>query len=398
MPKIKSFFKPHVFLLISAITFVSAFCLSTAINLNNLPNTIKLFVGDEFNLNLPAGLNASINNTAEVSATDTEPLHFNSSADSGFVASSSEVTVSVLGFPFRTLTLEMLHDREVIPWGQTAGIRFQTAGVLVLGTGIVTQHDGSNARPSDGILKPGDVLLEVDGKPLSSKEHLINLVEAVKPGEKLSITLRRENEVLNKAVRPAVSRDDGNNKIGVWVRDGTQGIGTITYFDPETLAFGALGHGITDVDTRKLMPVREGILMEANIMGVRKGKKGNAGELIGDLNPSRVIGEISHNNRLGVFGTVTPSTALPTERMSIALQNDVREGPAIIRAGVNGNEVRDFDIFIERVNRNSSDASKGMVIRITDHDLIAATNGIVQGMSGSPIIQNNRLVGAITHV
>jgi len=354
-------------------------------------------VGDEVQLNLPAGMRADFNNAAEVSATDTEPLNLNG-ADSSFIASSTNVNVSILGFPFRTMTLEMLHDREVIPWGQTVGIRFQTAGVLVLGTGTVPQTDGTNARPSDGILKPGDILLEVDGKPLDNKEHLIELIEAAPPGAKLSLTFRREEEIMHKAISPAISRENGRNKLGVWVRDGTQGIGTITYFDPETLIFGALGHGITDVDTRQLMPVKQGVLMEANILGARKGRKGSAGELIGDLNPSTVIGYVSHNNRLGVFGTVTQNDTLPTERMGIALQGDVREGPAIIRTSVNGNNVRDFDIFIERVNRNSADESKGMVIRITDHDLIAATNGIVQGMSGSPIIQNNRLVGAITHV
>jgi stage IV sporulation protein B len=156
-----------------------------------------------------------------------------------------------------------------------------------------------------------------------------------------------------------------------------------------------------DVDTKKLMSVKSGVLTESSIHTVRKGKKGNPGELIGEIRHNRIIGEIKTNSRLGLFGKIN-SDALPngapSDRMLIATQQTVREGPAKIRSNVSGQEVREYDIFIEAVNRNSADESKGMVIRITDGELISATNGIVQGMSGSPIIQDGRLIGAVTHV
>jgi len=386
---INKIFKPKLFFAISAIIFVCAFMVSTAINISRIPQQINVMEGEQFMLPLATGLRAEKEPIATVSAIGSEPLNEPDGWD---------VTVSLLGVPLRTLTVDVIRDMEVVPWGASAGVRFQTKGVLVLATGAVTQTNGTTSRPSDGILKMGDILLEVNGTPLENKGQLIEAVEGAKPGEKVNFKVQRENETLFKAIKPVVSRDDGKNKIGVWVRDGTQGIGTITYFNPETMAFGALGHGIADVDTRQLMPVRSGVLMETSITNVRKAAQGRPGELIGTSNPSNIIGEITQNSRVGLFGTITSTTGLPSETMGIALQNSVREGPAVIRAGVNGNEVRDFDIFIERVNRNSSDESKGMVIRITDRDLIAATNGIVQGMSGSPIIQDGRLIGAVTHV
>jgi len=387
----KVIFKPRIFFLISLAVFTCAFIVNSAINISSLPDRINVLEGEQFNLELAVGLRAEKEPVAEVAAVNSTPL---SDVNEGW-----DVTVSLFGVPVRTLTVDVIRDMEVVPWGTAAGVRFQTDGVLVLGTGSVTSKDGTVERPSDGILKPGDILLEVNGISLENKEQLIETVEGAKPGEKINLKVKRENETFFKAIKPAVSRDDGKNKLGAWVRDGTQGIGTVTYFDPETKVFGALGHGITDVDTRRLMPVRTGVLMETSITNVRKAVKGSPGELIGETNASNIIGEITHNSRAGLFGNITSAAAtLPTERMGIALQNSVREGPATIRAGVNGNEVRDFDIFIERVNRNSADESKGMVIRITDRDLIAATNGIVQGMSGSPIIQDGRLIGAVTHV
>jgi len=382
--------KPKLFFVISLTIFALAFLLNAAINIYSLPDRINVLEGEQFYLDLSTGLRFDKEPAAEVAAVNTTPLD---DSNEGW-----DVTVSLFGLPLRTLSVDVIRDMEVVPWGAAAGVRFQTDGVLVLGTGSVMNKNNIAERPSDGILKVGDVLLEANGVPLENKEQLIKAINATKEGEKINFKVRRETETFYQAIKPIISRDNGLPKIGVWVRDGTQGIGTITYFDPETKTFGALGHGITDVDTRKLMPVRTGVLMETNITDVRKAVNGAPGELIGEHNHNNIIGEITHNSRVGLFGNLTNTAVLPSETMGIALQGSVREGPAIIRAGVNGNEVRDFDIFIERVNRNSTDESKGMVIRITDRELIAATNGIVQGMSGSPIIQDGRLIGAVTHV
>jgi len=184
------------------------------------------------------------------------------------------------------------------------------------------------------------------------------------------------------------------------VRDSTQVIGTITYLDPNTGKFAALGHGILDVDTRKLMTVRYGDVMKTEIKSVKKGKKGLPGELIGDIKTDEVIGQVRLNNEYGLYGKLDNPNSWSSlgSPVKIGLQNEVEEGPAVIISNVDGITAKEYDIYIESINKNSQDDSKGMVIRITDEELLEKTNGIVQGMSGSPIIQNNKLVGAVTHV
>ena len=311
-------------------------------------------------------------------------------------AAADEVALSWFGLPLKTLRLDVLPQTELIPLGLAVGVTFRTDGVMVLATGSVTGANGKLHRPAEGLLKPGDLIRAVNGEKLDSKDELIALVENAAPGTAVTLQINRDGADMTVSVTPAVNAD-GTPKLGVWVRDGTQGVGTLTYYNPETRAFGALGHGILDVDTKKLMTVREGELLEAKIVSVKKGQKGGPGELIGELSRNAVLGQITANTPLGIYGHMTGAEP-PGERVPIALQNEVHEGPAILRATVGGKETKDYDVYIESVNRYSADEAKGMVIRITDRDLIAKTNGIVQGMSGSPILQDGKLVGAVTHV
>jgi len=312
------------------------------------------------------------------------------------VAGGDDVALSWFGLPVKTIKLDVLPQTDLVPLGMAVGVTFRTNGVMVLATASVTDKNGKLQRPSEGILKAGDLILSINGKKLNSKDELIALVTASPPGVALSMQLNRDNIVMDVSVTPAVNADDVP-KLGIWVRDGTQGVGTLTYYNPDTKTFGALGHGIIDVDTKKLLIVREGELLEAKIVSVKKGQKGNPGELIGAITPNTIIGHITANTPLGLYGYIT-GTNLPTERTPIALQGEIHEGPAILRTTVGGTETKDYDVYIESVNRYSADEAKGMVIRITDRDLIAKTNGIVQGMSGSPIIQDGKLIGAVTHV
>ena len=289
-------------------------------------------------------------------------------------------------------------DIKVVPLGMTIGVRINTEGVMVLGTGSFLGEDGQTHRPSDGLLRGGDLILKANDEPIETKEALSQLV-AKSEGD-VTLLLRRDGSEFEVTLTPALAAKDGMRRIGTWVRDSTKGIGTLTYYIPETGAFGALGHGIMDVDTKKLVSVRNGAIMPSVVSSIVKGIRGKPGELEGTVDNSKNLGSVLINSPCGIYGRLDPAfmATLPTEAMQIATRSQIREGPATILTSVVDNKVREYGITIESVNRSASDDTKGMIIRITDPELLSATNGIVQGMSGSPIIQNGRLVGAITHV
>jgi stage IV sporulation protein B len=243
------------------------------------------------------------------------------------------------------------------------------------------------------------MLIKIDNTEIKNHKQFTAYLESLTPGSTVNLTIKRGGQNLIIPVACAVSADDGKNKLGLWIRDSTKGIGTITYYNPANSRFAALGHGVVDVDTKQLIPVKDGRLYQTEVVAVKKGKNGNPGELVGEVDRYSAIGVITENTAVGLYGTVNiGNKQLPAAPMRIALQGDVHEGPAVILSNVNGHEIKQYDIYIERVNRYAADESKGMVIRITDQELITRTNGIVQGMSGCPIIQNGRLIGAVTHV
>jgi len=401
MRKSKIFFYTSLILLLGTVSwfFVS--------NIFYFPDTVHLLAGQEnrldFGLPYSAVIKSDPESVAVISVND-KPVEDNIeiALNSGVSVSSRDETsmnmvVSVFGIPVKNVGVDVIPDTEVVPCGITVGVRINTNGIMVLGTGVVNGRDGKARKPSEGILKSGDIIISLDGIELESKEQLIRLV-AESERETVNLRIKRNEQILNAEIKPALA-DDGVRRIGVWVRDSTKGIGTVTYYNPQNKKFGALGHGILDVDTKKLMTVKTGEIMKTEIVSVKKGKKGGPGELIGNIHSSKVLGTIKSNTDLGLYGTINDSAeGLPSERIHIALQGDVHEGPAVILSNVYGDEAKRYDVYIESVNRYSSDDSKGMVVRVTDPGLITKTNGIVQGMSGSPIIQDGRLIGAITHV
>ena len=284
---------------------------------------------------------------------------------------------------------------SLVPVGITAGVRFYTDGIMVLATDKVTAFDGSICDPSGGKLVSGDVLMKADGADLFNLSQLTQAINSSR--DKIVLEVLRDGSFSTVEITPAKS-EDGSRKIGCWVRDSTQGIGTITYYNQTDSGFGALGHGIMDVDTQKLMTVRHGQVMESHILDVRKGKKGAPGELIGEIRPECVIGMIKKNTPLGIFGEINQNyPGLPREVFAVARHDQIYQGPAKIFSNIEGGEIKAYDVYIESVNQDAN-ADKGLVVRITDRELVARSGGIVQGMSGSPIVQNGRIVGAITHV
>jgi len=284
----------------------------------------------------------------------------------------------------------------LVPVGITVGVRFYTQGIMVLATGEVEDKSGIGYNPSEGKIFAGDIITKANGKEVKDIEELIKVIDASYGAVNLSIL--RDAKPMQITIYPEISSEDGQRRIGCWVRDSTQGIGTITYYDPSTGLYGALGHGIVDIDTKKLMAVKEGNIFESNIVDIKKGQKGAPGELIGEIMTDNIIGSITKNTKLGIFGNInTNYEKLPKNAMWVANRKDIYEGPAKIRSNIEGGEIKEYDIFIESINPDITQ-DKGLVVRITDQGLITRTNGIVQGMSGSPILQGGKIVGAITHV
>lgn len=366
-----------------------------------LPESIAIKQGQDSTLDfmLPLTANFSGDNVQVLKAnnlpvSDNIHIDLSNTVLNGSGCGSLKMNLSLLGIPIKDVDLNVLPTDEYIPSGETVGIVIDSDGVLVLGTGGVRSKNGDYLEPCKGILRSGDLIQSVNGRKVLTKEDLISAIKLDKEHTMIKIDrLRDEVEIT-----PVLS-DDDIPMIGLWVRDSTQGIGTVTYYRKSDSSFGALGHPVTDVDTGQLMKIRGGNIYAANITGVVKGEKGRAGELSG-ASGTRVIGMAKKNCSAGIYGTLNQNgTALMDHApMPIALKDHVKKGPASILADVDGKGVKEYKIEIENINSLSKNTAKGMVIKITDSELINKTGGIVQGMSGSPILQNGCLVGAVTHV
>ncbi len=284
----------------------------------------------------------------------------------------------------------------LVPVGRTVGIKLFSHGVLVVGFSKVEGAGGTVSPAEDCGLKVGDIITEIGDEYVNSIEEVTDALQAV-GDEAVTICALRDGKRLSLTADAVPCLSDGTYRLGVWVRDSMAGIGTVTYYEPETGAFAALGHGITDVDTDTLMPLRSGSIMPSTITGVVKGSQGAPGQLHGSFDLEQTLGSLYANTDCGVFGTLEgenfSGTALP-----VAARSEVSTGKATILSNINGDEVREYDVEIVRLYPESLSATRNLMLRVVDPALLEETGGIVQGMSGSPILQNGMLVGAVTHV
>lgn len=312
---------------------------------------------------------------------------------------SYRIGMKFLGiFPMKEIQVDVVEDMYAVPCGMPVGIYLRSDGVMVIGTGQITNEAGNVVEPAYGVLKSGDYIEEVNGEALEDKDELIEAVNA-SDGKTVRLSVRRGGELVDVDVRPVLA-EDGSYKLGAWVRDDTQGIGTMTYVDANG-SFGALGHGISDSDTGELVETGQGSLYTTQIMGIEKGSVGSPGLLSGVIyyGPQSKMGDIEKNTSEGIFGTVNEAfmEKIQGDPVEVARRQDVKQGTAYIRSSISG-ETRDYAIEIQKVDFNASHKNKSMVIKVTDPALLELTGGIVQGMSGSPILQDGKLVGAVTHV
>lgn len=298
----------------------------------------------------------------------------------------------------KDIQVDVVDTKYLVPCGTPVGIYLKSNGIMVIGTGDVTKKDGMIVEPAFGILQTGDYIEAINGKPLNSKEALVTELNTIGASEAV-LSVRRGEENIDVKMNP-IEAEDGSYKLGVWVRDDTQGIGTMTYLDLNG-QFGALGHGISDSDTGNLVQIEDGALYETEILGIEKGTFGKPGVMSGVIyyGPGSTLGTIESNTDEGIFGTVNDrfKQTASSEAIPVGYRQDVKKGTAYIRSDVSG-QVKDYEIEIQKVDYTTAHKNKGMVIKVIDPELLALTGGIVQGMSGSPIIQDGKLVGAVTHV
>lgn len=375
---------------------------------SSIPNNIHIRLNqkESFDFKAPIEANLEGENIDVISIKqgkiDSNKINFN--FDSPFTIESSKVgnyqiNLKLFGFiHYKTIDVDVINNIKVYPNGMPIGIVIQTDGILVLGTSAITCEDGLNYEPALNILKSGDYIIAVNDKKVSGKEDLINTIQD--NGEnKLTLKVRRNQSQINLTLK-SVKSVDGDYKIGAWIRDDTQGIGTLTYVN-EKGQFGALGHGITDIDTNTLIDIKKGNIFYADIAEIVKGKNGAPGEIVGIINATEKnkIGIITKNTNQGIFGNTNDSYQYQGSRNAIliGLKQEIKIGKATILCHVE-DEVKEYEVKIIKVDLNNKNKSKGIILEITDKKLLEKTNGIVQGMSGSPILQNGKLIGAVTHV
>lgn len=312
---------------------------------------------------------------------------------------SYSMEVKLFGFlPFKQVGIQVIEDRELIPVGVPVGIYMESDGVLVVGVGEFKGTDGQTHSPAKHILQSGDYVRKLNGDVISDKEEFIQGIEE-SGGRPQVVTVERRGELVDLQVKP-VKDSQGAYKIGVWVRDSTQGVGTMTYIDSEG-NFGALGHGINDVDTSTLMDMYDGTLYRTEIISIQKGTAGNPGEMTGMIvySDDNILGDISYNGAEGIFGSCNQRAMLlaTEDPLPIGLKQEIKKGDAQILCTVDG-EARYYDVKITGIHLDHDNINRGIELAVTDPDLLEITGGIVQGMSGAPIIQNGKIVGAVTHV
>ena len=378
-----------------------------------LPEYQRLVVGESSNIslslpNIMAGkINLEIKDPASsVLALPYDPPITVNKEESGFkiVAlkpGKVDMQLKLWGYiPLRSIAVESIANQRVVVGGHSIGVILQSKGIMVVGFAPILSTAGHKEFPArDEGLEIGDLIMKANNKQVSSENDLARIIDET--GDKdVTLLIKRSGKNISIAVPTAYCPETNRHRIGLYVRDGIAGVGTLTFWDPKTKNYAALGHIIIDADTKKGIDVLRGKIVSASIQTVKAGQPGKPGEKIGVFNEeSSLSGTISKNTYFGIYGKTAKEIVNPKVdySMEIGYAHQVFTGKAQIYTVINGDEIEKFDIEIEKIHPERENG-KGMVIRVTDSRLLSLTGGIIQGMSGSPIIQNDRVVGAVTHV
>lgn len=377
---------------------IGLFCWATyAYYQSTVPSTISIKAGtsEEFNLRIPAS--GVLGTDSETVLALNQPL----TIVAGDTTSSYQMRLKLFGIvPLKDVDIQVIENTTLTPVGRPIGIYVRTQGVLVVDTGSFGGAGGDKHSPSEYRLQAGDYLTAMDGVPISDKKQVREYVENGN-GAEIIFQVARKEELIQVRIKPEAD-ENSVYKMGAWLRDSAQGIGTMTYIDSQN-QFGALGHGINDMDTGELLKLGTGLLYHTEIVAVKRGEKGNPGELTGviEYKPDQVSGVIVDNTVQGIYGVANEELlgeyTAGQEPLPIALKQEVTTGPAQILCSING-EAKYYDVELTKLAPGKEAINRQISLEVTDAELLSITGGIVQGMSGAPIVQNGRFVGAVTHV
>lgn len=365
---------------------------------NRVPDEVYIKEGEELELHTKIPLFFEKRETEET-ATLASMVLKNDRIESTQEKNCYDLNCKILGIiPLKEIHVEKTSHKELIPGGIPVGIYVKTKGVLVIGTSPVADTSGNEAEPAKYLLKSGDYIEAVNGEKIDTKEELVKKINT-DGKEKLILTLNRDGEIIELAMNAVMTGEDAY-KIGVWVRDDIAGVGTMTFSDRQG-NYGALGHGVSDADTSTLIDMEKGLLYKTNLIGIVKGTKGVPGELSGviNYNGQYCLGSVEKNTKAGVYGKLNelPSELMQVPEIPVGYKQEIRLGKAEIICTLE-DEKKNYEIEITRMNYNAGEVNKGIQFVVTDEELLSKTGGIVQGMSGSPIIQDGKIIGAVTHV
>ncbi|MDQ0231913.1 SpoIVB peptidase [Metabacillus malikii] len=366
----------------------------------SLPSNVAVFESQEVTVesSIPANASGEVEEAFTVQKNSdgkTIDVH-------GKKAGEGAVVFDLAGFPVKKIGVNVLPDFKIIPGGQSIGVKLNTLGVLVVGHHQINTKEGKQSPGEIAGVQVGDIITNINGKKIEQMSDVAPFIqEAGKTGKPLDLVLKREDSEVKTKLYPLKDENDSSYRIGLYIRDSAAGIGTMTFYDPESKKYGALGHVISDMDTKKPIVVDDGQIVRSTVTSIEKGSNGNPGEKLARFSGDRkIIGNITRNSPFGIFGVLNQdiTNGIMDKALPIALSNEVKEGPAKILTVVDNDTVEEFDVEVVSSVPQKFPATKGMVIKITDKKLLDKTGGIVQGMSGSPIIQNGKVIGAVTHV
>lgn len=358
-----------------------------------IPNNIVIFEGEKLNLKIATGLSLASNSS--------QTLLTASNINKEKISSTGQNNLNLNifgGIKVKEVSVDVIPKTTVIPLGSAIGMKLYTKGVLVVGMSQIDTDDNKKQKPYENSgIEQGDTILAINDTEINSTDELINEIRNSQ-GNPVKIKYLKNEQTLETSITPVKSNNE--YKIGLWVRDTAAGVGTLTFYQPSTNLFMSLGHGISDIDTEEIVNISTGELVTANILSINKGTKGKPGEIRGTIDYGSTIGTIYKNTNFGVYGLVTNKSNLniTESEMEVATREEIKEGAAQIICQLDNSGKKKYDIEIEKVYITNNEDNKSMLIKVTDSELLEKTGGIIQGMSGAPIIQNGKFVGAVTNV